>query len=97
MLPLIVSANISDVGGLVGSLTVNPALDNDRIDLSNSSGVITVPINGTVIIPILKNGDPVNRVERSIVRQSFSAGRIIIPATEALVVGGLVGRITNME
>ena len=88
-----VSANISDVGGLVGSLTVNTALDNDRINSSNSNGNITVPINGTVIIPILQNGDPVNRVERSIVRQSFSAGSITTtPTNEALVVGGLVGR-----
>ena len=87
-----VSANISDVGGLVGSLTVNPALDNDRINSPNSDDNITVPINGTVIIPILQNGAPVNRAERSIVRQSFSAGRIIIPANEALVVGGLAGR-----
>ena len=80
-----VSANISDVGGLVGSLTVNTALDNDRV---TGSSWYRIPVNGSISI-VPKTPD---YVERSIVRQSFSAGSIITPANEALVVGGLVGR-----
>ena len=83
-----VSANISDVGGLVGSLTVNTALDNDR---ATGSSWYTIPINSSITVGIKTP----KYVERSIVRQSFSAGSIITPANEALVVGGLVGRNTK--
>ena len=91
-----VSANISDVGGLVGSLTVNPALDDGntpsnrfiRVPLPEKGGTTSIVWSTSLI-------DTLGYIERSIIRQSFSAGSIITPANEALVVGGLVGRNTK--